>query len=107
MKLRAIMTAAICAAIVAPGVALASPGGGAEGGAAFSTMVGTHIYSPGPIVSSQPFELEMAISAPAMMAIHTDMMQHPSMAGTHTIACTMSAVPHHRGMVVLRCIPGS
>lgn len=107
MKLRTVMTAALFVALVGPGLAHASPGGGAEGGAGFADTVGTHIYSPGPMTPSQPFELEMAMSAPAMAAIHADMMSHPSTPGTETIACTMSAVPHHRGMVMLKCTPGT
>jgi hypothetical protein len=107
ITLRSLMTAALLAAIVVPGFANANSGGGAEGGAAFSDTVGTHIYSPGPMVPAAPFRLEMQMSAPAMMAIHTDMVNHPSVAGTQTIACTMQAAPHHRGMVILTCTPGT
>ncbi|OYW00604.1 MAG: hypothetical protein B7Z58_14885 [Acidiphilium sp. 37-64-53] len=70
-------------------------------------MVGTHIYSPGPMAPATPFRLEMQMLAPAMMAIHADMIHHPSIAGTQKIACTMQAAPHHRGMVILTCTPGS
>jgi hypothetical protein len=102
---RPLMTAALLAAIVVPGLANAMSG--PEGGVAFSDTVGTHIYSPGPMVPAAPFRLEMQMSAPAMMAIHTDMVNHPSVAGTQTIACTMQAAPHHRGMVILTCTPGT
>ncbi len=106
MKLATLITATLFAALATAGIAHANSGG-AEGGAGFSTSVGTHIYSPGPMQPAQPFELEMAMSAPAMAVLHTDMMSHPSTAGTQTISCTMSAVPHHRGMVMLKCTPGA
>lgn len=101
-----IATTLLALAIAAPGLGHAN-GGGAEGGAGFPDTVGTHIYSPGPMAPGVPFRLEMQISAPTMAAIHTDMMMHPSVAGTSTIACTMQAVPHHRGMVELTCTPGA
>jgi hypothetical protein len=105
--LKSLMAAGLLAAVIgAPGLGHAAAGG-AEGGAAFPDTVGTHIYSPGPMAPAQPFRLEMQMSAPAMTVIHTDMMMHPSMAGTTKIACIMQPVPHHRGMVVLTCTPGA
>ena len=106
MKLTTLITATLFAALAASGIAHANSGS-TEGGAGVSTSVGTHIYSPGPMQPAQPFELEMAMSASAMAVLHTDMMSHPSTTGTETISCTMSAVPHHRGMVMLKCTPGA
>ncbi|MCW8308095.1 hypothetical protein AruPA_13700 [Acidiphilium sp. PA] len=103
--LKSLMAAGLLAAVIGvPGLGYA---GGPEGGAAFPDTVGTHIYSPGPMAPAQPFRLEMQMSMPAMKVIHTDMMMHPSVAGTTKIACTMQPVPHHRGMVVLTCTPGA
>ncbi|HQT90252.1 MAG TPA: hypothetical protein PK677_17250 [Acidiphilium sp.] len=97
-----VAAALLTIAVVTSGVSRANSDGGA-----FRENVGTHIYSPGPMAPATPFRLEMQMSSAAMTVIHKDMVLHPSVAGTHTISCTMEAEPHHRGMVRLTCSPGA
>lgn len=67
--------------------------------------IGTHIYSPSPMLAGHSFRLEMALSPHAMKIIDTDMTSNAGTAG-HALSCRMTPAPHHRGMVMLTCSPG-
>lgn len=68
--------------------------------------VGTHIYSPTPMLVGQSFQLEMAMSPHAMKIIDTDMTSKAGGTPGHALTCRMTPEPHHRGMVRLTCSPG-
>lgn len=68
--------------------------------------VGTHIYSPSPMVAGHSFQLEMALSPHAMKIIHTDMTSNAGGTQSRALTCRMTPEPHHRGMVMLTCSPG-
>lgn len=79
-------------------------GGGPEG---MNYDVGTHIYSPGPLIVNHSFRLAMKVDGAPMKILHADMMHGATMAHPRQIPCMMSHDPHQAGLVLLTCTPGA